>query len=127
MPLRWEISHSEKLILIVGTGDVTLKDVEIYLDDIVTAGGMPYAKIFDATDVIPKHDDHDLMMLGARMSAYSATLKGGPLAFVSTNAVTRATIDRYINLASDSPRPIAVFATRNAARACIDAQPKIEG
>ncbi len=124
MPLRWEISHADKLIVIIGTGDVTLKDVEVYLDDIVTAGAMPYAKIFDATDVIPKHNDHDIMMLGARISAYTGTLKGGPLAFVSTSQVTRNTIDRYINLSAKAERPAAVFATRKQARAWIDAQPK---
>ena len=124
MPLRWEISHADKLIVIIGTGDVTLKDVEVYLDDIVTADAMPYGKIFDATDVIPKHNDHDIMMLGARISAYTGTLKGGPLAFVSTNQATRNTIDRYINLSANAERPAAVFATRKQARAWIDAQPK---
>jgi hypothetical protein len=123
MPLRWEISHTDRLIVIDGTGDVTLKDVEAYLDDIVTADGMPYAKIFDATDLIFRHDDHDIMMLGARMSAYAGSLKGGPLAFVSTNAATRATIDRYINLTARSERLTAVFKTRDRARAWIDAQP----
>ena len=124
MPLRWEISHADQLIVIIGTGDVTLKDVEAYLDDIVTAGGMPYAKIFDATDLIPRHDDHDIMMLGARMGAYTDSLKGGPLAFVSTSEAARATIDRYINLTARADRPTAVFRTRDRARAWIDAQPK---
>ena len=124
MPLRWEISHADELVVIIGTGVVILKDVEAYLDDIVTAACMPYAKIFDATDVIFKHDDHDIMMLGARISAYAGSLKGGPLAFVSTNEATRASISRYINLAAGAERPTAVFPTRDKARAWIDAQPK---
>jgi hypothetical protein len=123
MPLRWEISYADKLVVVIGTGEVGLKDVEIYLDDIVTAGAMPYAKIFDATDLIPKHDDHDIMMLGARISAYSGTLKRGPLAFVSTNPATRETIERYLNL-SKADRPVAIFKTIAEARAWIDAQPK---
>ena len=123
MPLRWEISHADKLVVVIGRGDVRLKDVEIYLDDIVTAGAMPYAKIFDATDLIPKHDDHDIMMLGARVSAYAGTLKGGPLAFVSTNPATRETIERYLNL-SKADRPVAIFKTIAEARAWVDAQPK---
>ena len=123
MPLRWEISHADKLVVVIGKGDVRLKDVEIYLDDIVTAGAMPYAKIFDATDLIPKHDDHDIMMLGARVSAYAGTLKGGPLAFVSTNPATRETIERYLNL-SKADRPVAIFKTIAEARAWVDAQPK---
>jgi hypothetical protein len=66
MPLRWEVSHADKLVLAVGTGEVILKDVENYLDDIVTRGAMPYAKIFDASDMIPKHDDHDMTRLAGR-------------------------------------------------------------
>jgi len=124
MPLRWEISHADKLVVISGTGDVFLKDVEAYLDDIVTVDAMPYAKIFDATDLIPKYNDHDVLMLGARMSAYSGTLKGGPLAFVSTNQATREAIERYINLAANAERPTTMFATRKQALAWIDAQPK---
>src|ERR1700755_3486819 len=123
MPLRWEISHADKLVVVIGKGDVRLKDVEIYLDDIVTAGAMPYAKIFDATDLIPKHDDHDIMMLGARVSAYAGTLKGGPLVFVSTNPATREPIERYLNL-SKADRPVAIFKTIAEARAWVDAQPK---
>ena len=123
MPLRWEISHADKLIVIVGESVVTLKDVEVYLDDIVTADAMPYGKLFDASKLVPQHDDHDLMMLGARMSAYSSTLKGGPLAFVSTNQATRETIERYINL-SKANRPVAIFKTAAEARAWIEAQPR---
>ena len=122
MPLRWEVDQSEKLVRITGEGTVTLKDVEAYLDEIVTAGAMPYAKLFDATAVDPKYDDHDLMMLGARMSAYRATLKGGPLAFVVAGGPTYEAVQRYINLAP-AERAVAVFATVPEARAWLAAQP----
>jgi hypothetical protein len=121
MPLRWEISHADTLVVIVGEGVVTLKDVEVYLDAIVTADAMPYGKLFDASKVVPEHDDNDLMMLGARMSAYSATLKSGPLVFVVTDPATRLTVERYINL-SKADRAVAIFKTVAQARAWLDAQ-----
>ena len=123
MAIRWEALHPEKLLLVTGEGTVTLKEVEVYLDEIVTAGAMPYAKLFDATKVDPKYDDHDIMMLGARMSAYRATMKGGPLAFVVTGGPTHEAIQRYINL-SPADRAVAVFTTVPEARAWLDAQPK---
>src|ERR1700722_1550515 len=116
MAIRWEALHPEKLLLVTGEGTVTLQDVEVYLDEIVTAGAMPYAKLFDATKVDPKYDDHDIMMLGARISAYRTTLKGGPLAFVVTGGPTYEAIQRYINLASTDP-PVAVFPHVPEARA----------
>ena len=122
MPIRWEALHPEKLLLVTGEGTVTLKDVEVYLDEIVTAGAMSYAKLFDATKVDPKYDDHDIMMLGARMSAYRETLKG-PLAFVVTGGPTLEAIQRYINL-TPVERAVAVFTTVPEARAWLKAQPK---
>ena len=121
MAIRWEALHPEKLLLVTGEGTVTLKEVEVYLDEIVTAGAMPYAKLFDATKVDPKYDDHDIMMLGARMSAYRATMKGGPLAFVVTGGPTYEAIQRYINL-TPAERAVAVFKTVLEARAWLDAQ-----
>src|SRR5471030_113301 len=123
MPIRWEVDHAQKILRITGEGTVGLKDVEVYLDQIVTAGAMPYAKLFDATKVDPKYDDHDIMMLGARMSAYSATMKGGPLAFVVTGGPTHEAVHRYINL-TPAERAVAVFTTEPEARAWLDAQPK---
>ena len=123
MPIRWEANHPEKLVRVTGEGTVTLKDVEVYLDEIVMAGAMPYAKLFDATKVDPKYDDHDIMMLGARMSAYRVTQKGGPLAFVVTGGPTYEAIRRYINL-TPAERAVALFTTVPEARAWLDAQPK---
>ncbi|MBS0537788.1 MAG: hypothetical protein JSR47_03465 [Proteobacteria bacterium] len=124
MPLRWEILHPQKLVIVIGEGDVTLKDVEVYLDAIVTAGAMPYGKLFDATDLIPKYGDHDVMMLGARISAYIDTLKGGALAFVSTNPATRDIIERYLNLANKAPRATKIFGTVDEAKDWLAAQGK---
>lgn len=123
MPIRWEINHPEQLLLVTGEGTVTLEDVEIYLDQIVTAGAMPYAKLFDATKVDPQYDDHDLMMLAARMSAYRATLKGGPLAFVVTEGPVFEAVERYINLAP-ADRAVAVFSTVREAQVWLDDQAK---
>ena len=125
MPIRWEALHSEKLLLVTGDGVVTLKEVEVYLDEIVTAGAMPYAKLFDATRITPKYDDHDIMMLGARMSAYRTTLEGGPLAFVVAGGPTHEAIQRYINL-TPAERTVAVFTTVPEARAGLDMQPRSE-
>ena len=84
---------------------------------------MPYAKLFDASDIYPRASDDDVMMLGARMRAYVATLPGGPLAFVVTTPVAREFIDRYLNLAA-APRPVSIFRTAEAARRWLDAQPR---
>ena len=71
MPLRWEILHPQKFIRIVAEGPVTLKEMEEHFDAIAVENAMSYAKLFDATLIEPKYDDHDVLMMGARLSASS--------------------------------------------------------
>jgi len=123
MPIRWTISHEERLVVATTDGVVTLKDIEAYLDALVVAEAMPYAKLFDATDVDPQATDHDVMMLGARMRAYVATWPGGPIAFVVTTRLEREFVDRFLNLAAAS-RPANIFQTADEARRWLDAQPR---
>jgi len=121
MPIRWEILHPEKRVHVVGEDIVTLQHVETYLDAIVTAGAMSYGKLFDATKVVPQYDDHDILMLGARFSAYRSTLECGPLVFVVNGDSVLETIKKYINLAA-AERPVAVFRTIGKARLWLDAR-----
>jgi hypothetical protein len=122
MPIRWTISHEARRVTAATEGVVTLKDVESYLDALVVADAMPYAKLFDASDVDPRGSDDDVMTLGARMRAYVATLPAGPLAIVVTTAAAREFVDRFLNLAA-APRPAKIFPTANEARRWLDTQP----
>lgn len=106
MPVRWTISHEQRLVIAKTQGVVTLKDVEAYLDALVVSDAMPYAKLFDASDIDPQGSDDDVMALGACMRAYVATLPGGPLALAA------------------APRPVNVFQTVDEARDWLDAQPR---
>ena len=51
MPIRWTISPERRLVVATTEGVVTLKDVEAYLDALVVADAMPYAKLFDASNI----------------------------------------------------------------------------
>jgi len=121
MPLRWEILHSQKLIHIVADGVVTLKDMEEHFDALVVANALPYAKLFDAMRVAPVYDDHDVMMLGARLSAYTATSGSGPLAVFGEGQALKTVFKRFVNV-SPSQRPAMLFKTEAEARTWLAAK-----
>ena len=123
MPMRWTISHDERLVTVTADGPVTLLEIEAYFDALVVAGAQPYGKLLDATTLEARLSDADVMAIGARMSAYVKDQKweGGPAAFVVTTRVNREFVNRFINL-SASPRQAKIFQTVEAARRWLDGQ-----
>lgn len=115
MPVRWDIRHSEKLVHIVAEGPVTAKDLEEHFDALAVAGAMGYAKLFDARRAVPVYSDHDVLMMGARLSAYTATLPTGPLAVVGDGDTVAGAFLRFVNM-SPAKRPARLFATEQQAR-----------
>ena len=116
MPLRWEIMHDEKMVHVVAEGPVTRQDLEAHFDDLMVANALGYAKLLDATRLQPIYDDNDVMAMGARLSAYTATMKRGPLAVVADGEPMRSTFRRFTNI-SPSKRPAKMFKTEAEARA----------
>lgn len=121
MPIKWTISRADREVTMTAEGPVTLGDVEAYLDALVVADAMPYAKLVDLRGMTVQATDHDMMMLGARMRAYVATLEGGPLAFVVTGPEQGDYVRRYINLTA-APRPVQMFDKVEDARCWLDEQ-----
>jgi len=123
MPLRWEILHPERLIHIVAEGPVTLKEMEDHFDALVVADVLSYAKLFDATLADPVYSDDDVMTMGARLSAYTATMASGPLAVVGLSGKVEVAFRRFVNV-SPSKRPAALFKTEAEARAWLAGKAK---
>ena len=122
MPLEWKITHSDRLVVAVGKGVVGLQDVERYLDDVMVAEALPYRKIFDASQATSALTDQDMMMLGARMSAYIGLGPLGPIAIVAPATNVRQQARLFAALAP-ADRPLKIFKTVKAARTWLDATP----
>ena len=123
MPMRWTISHDERLVLATAEGPLGLLEIEAYFDALIVAGAQPYAKLFDGRSMEVRLTDDDVMAVGARMSAYVKDQQwtGGPAAFVVTTRTNREFIKRFINLTA-SPRQAKIFQTVDEARAWLDEQ-----
>jgi hypothetical protein len=116
MPLKWEIFHDQKLVHVIAEGRVTLPEMEEHFDALAVADVLQYGKLFDATKADPIYTDEDVMAMGARLSAYTATLKSGPLAVIGLNERARTAFRRFVNI-SPARRPARLFKTEAQARA----------
>ena len=115
MPMRWEIDHAAKFVSIVAEGPLTLQEMDEHFDALVVANAMGYAKLVDITNARPVYSDNDVMMMGARLSAYTAELPSGPLAVVGKPNL-RSTFKLFVHI-SPSDRPAKYFASEQKARA----------
>jgi len=122
MPLEWKISHPDRMVEAVGKGPVGLQDIERYLDDVMVSEALPYRKIFDASQATSALTDNDMMMLGARMSAYVGLGPLGPLAIVAPSTSVRQQARLFAALAP-ADRPLKIFKTVKAARTWLNAAP----
>jgi hypothetical protein len=123
MPIAWKILPEEKMVIARADGPVTLQDIVDYLDAVVVADAQPFAKLFDAGTMELKLGDEEVMLLGARMSAYSGAYgEAGALAFVATTLAVEGFAKRFLNVAAVR-RPAKLFKTVEQAKAWLASRP----
>jgi hypothetical protein len=123
MPITWTISDTDRLVIARARGDVTLQDIEALLDDVVVKDALAYRKLFDGREAVGKYDDRDVLLLGARISAYaSLNLTGAAAIVVSTQTQYDAAM-RFANVGK-ARRPVRVFYSPEEARAWLDTDPQ---
>ncbi|MBS0522467.1 MAG: hypothetical protein JSS04_02440 [Proteobacteria bacterium] len=95
-----------------------------YFDALVVQDAMGYPKLFDAREAEPRLSDDDVMVLGARVSAYEVHDPRGPVAAVAMGREARAILQRFMNLGG-TRRPMRLFESIEEARAWLEAQPEV--
>ena len=108
MPVQWTVSHFARLVIAVAKEELHRADIENYLDDIARAHALGYRKIFDMTHATPVLSDDDMMLLGARIRAYIALDRLGPLAIVATTDKSHRQARMFATLA-EADRPLKIF------------------
>jgi hypothetical protein len=123
VPIKVKIDHARRWVEAVAEGEVTLEDIEAFLDEVVVADALPYRKLFDGRASHGKYTDEEIMRLAARFSAYNSLGRRGAAALV-TPVQYFELATRVLNL--DSPeRPGRVFLDPDEARAWLEGQPEI--
>ncbi|HLG45049.1 MAG TPA: hypothetical protein VKY24_02315 [Reyranella sp.] len=81
MPIKVKIDHARRYAEAVAEGEVSLEDIEEFLDAVIVADALPYRKLFDGRAAYGKYTDEEVMRLAAtaqRLCQYGPPRRGGP-------------------------------------------------
>ena len=115
LPVDYQIDHKKGFVTVRAHGAVVLGEILDYFDALVVQNAMAYPKLFDAREALPRLSDDDVMVLGARVSAYAVHDPRGPIAAVATGKEASAILRRFMNL-GDPQRPMRLFVSLDEAR-----------
>ncbi len=115
MAVEYRIDHEKGFVTVRAHGPVVLQELLDYFDALVVQDAMGYPKLFDAREAEPCLSDDDVMVLGARVSAYGAHEPRGPIAAVTMREDASAVLQRFMNLGG-AERPMRLFGTIEEAR-----------
>ena len=119
MPITWTVSHSARLVVAVGKGEISATDVLLYLDEITRAGAMPFRKIFDLSGVVATMPTTDVRLIGMRVVALAGGKPTGPLAIVVASDAIHE-LAKVFEATATTKRPLQIFRDVHAARAWLD-------
>jgi hypothetical protein len=118
LPVDYEIDHQKRLVIATAHGPVVLKEILDYFDAVSINDAASYAKLFDAREMEPQLSDDDVMVIGARVSAYAAYDPRGAVAAVAISDDARDAVRRYMNFAG-AKRPMQLFFSLDEALAWV--------
>ena len=108
MSLQWDISHDNKLLVVVAEGLVIRQEVDRMLDDMVADGALGYRKLFDGTQGDTTMGPLEILDLGVRMRTVHQHGTMGPLAVV-VPADKWGLVARVLGMLAAAKRPMRVF------------------
>lgn len=124
MPIKIKIDRARRYVEAVAEGEVTLEDIEEFLDAVIVSEALPYRKLFDGRTAYGKYTDEEVMRLAARFSAYAALGRRGAAAIVPSVQYYELA-SRVLNL-DRRDAPGRAFIDIDEARRWLEAQPEID-
>jgi len=116
MPIYVTVYHLDKMVVGKTERDVTLADIEDYLDDVVKARAVPYRKIFDASSDTSVLSPEDVVTLRNKLAEFTQKRDNvGPFAVV-TGGNRQGRMADICQTITTANRPMRVFADIQATR-----------
>jgi hypothetical protein len=124
MPVKWSISHENRMVLATADGEASLEDLEQYIVEMAAAGGLPYRKLFDMTYIEPgTFRLAELRAFSRKVLALAKEGPIGPIAIVVGSDLEQEMAELFGQ--ADAGRPLAVFRDVSKAREWLEGRPGI--
>jgi hypothetical protein len=121
MPVKWSISHEDRIVLASAEGEASIEDLEQYLTAMAAAGGLPYRKLFDTTYIAPGTLRlAELRAFSRKVLALAKDGPIGPIAIVVGSELEQELAELFGR--TDAGRPLAIFSNVAAAREWLDSR-----
>ena len=121
VPIQVDVFHFDRLVVAIGSGDVTLQEYGKFVGDLIQQGLIHYRKIIDVTRTDSSTiNPQVLLAFDARLREYSKTRRG-PLAIVGKRDGGEGAHE--FKALTSAERPIEVFRNIHEARAWVMRHP----
>jgi len=125
MPIQLEVFHTDRILVGIGRGHVTLQEYGEFIAEVVKANLMHYRKIIDATGADSAVIDKDVLLaFDEQIRSFSKGRRRGPLALVVDRK--RGDLARTFKALASPDRPVEVFGSIHDARKWLREQPIVE-
>lgn len=123
MSLDWTIDAETRLVVIVADGEVTRREMDILLDELIAKEALAYRKLFDGSWGDTSMTSEELLMLGVRFRAIHTQGRMGPLAVVVAEHKAEL-VARVLGMLAVADRPMRVFRAPALARRWLESLAK---
>src|SRR5471030_40879 len=121
VPIQLDVFHFDRLVVAIGSGEVTMPEYGKFVGDLVQQGLMHYRKIIDVTRADSSAIDAQVLLaFDARLREYSKTRRG-PLAIVGKRDGGEGAHE--FKMMTSAERPVEVFRSIHDARAWVMRHP----
>jgi hypothetical protein len=115
VPVKWSISHEDRMVLASAEGEASLADLEQYISGVIAAGAMPYRKLFDTNYLAPGALRlTEIRAFSRKVLELAKAGPIGPIAIVVGSELEQEMAEAFGEV--DAGRPLAIFSDESKAR-----------
>jgi hypothetical protein len=123
MAMHYVIDSKRRLVSVTAEGSITRADVDAYLDAVIGARALEYAKLFDWRAGTPAMDFPELLSVLAVVRSHHDRPHGALAVVLSEQQRQSEELARVLGILLSARRPMRVFSSVRAASRWLESKP----